>query len=178
MNAARLEILFNGVFATTCNTVLCGGASEPLYSPACREAPAQINYREDFASSALHEVAHWCIAGAARRRQVDYGYWYSPDGRSRSKQSDFERVEARPQALEWLFAQSCGAPFSLSLDNLAGDSDPADRLRFAREVVRQAETFLSIGLPPRAGRFCEVLRQDVQGGMSLRMMTFSLRDIL
>lgn len=171
-------MLFNRAFATTCNTVLRGGASEPLYSPACRKAPAQITYREDFASSALHEVAHWCIAGAARRRQVDYGYWYSPEGRSRTEQVDFERVEARPQALEWVFSRSSGALFSLSLDSLAGDPDPADRLRFAREVVHQAERLLSVGLPTRAGRFCDVLRQDVQHGIPLQTMTFRVRDIL
>ncbi|TCO77832.1 elongation factor P hydroxylase [Chromatocurvus halotolerans] len=178
MNAARLEFLFDNVFATTCNTVLRGGAKEPLYEPACADAPAQINYRDDFVSSALHEVAHWCIAGAARRRQVDYGYWYSPDGRSRQEQWDFERVEARPQALEWVFSQCCGVPFALSLDNLSGDVDPADRLRFAGEVVRQAETFLAVGLPPRADRFCAAVRKDIGQTEPRESMAFSLQRIL
>lgn len=178
MNAARLESLFDSAFATSCNTVLRGGASEPLYKPALAEAPAQINYRDDFVSSALHEVAHWCIAGPARRRQTDYGYWYSPDGRSREVQWDFERVEARPQALEWVFSQCCGVPFALSLDNLSGDLDPADRLRFAGEVVRQAEMFLSVGLPRRARRFCAAVREDTRQGISLETMTFGLQHIL
>lgn len=178
MNAARLEFLFDNAFAATCNTVLRGGANEPLYTPALTDAPAQIRYRDDFVSSALHEVAHWCIAGAVRRRQIDYGYWYAPDGRSRQQQWDFERVEARPQALEWVFSQCCGVPFALSLDNLSGDVDPADRLRFAGEVVSQAETFLAAGLPPRARRFCAAVREDIRQGESLETMAFSLQRIL
>ncbi len=178
MNAVRLESLFDNAFATSYNTVLRGGASEPLYTPACADAPAQINYRDDFVSSALHEVAHWCIAGAARRRQVDYGYWYAPDGRSRQEQWDFERVEARPQALEWVFSQCCGVPFALSLDNLSGDPAPTDRRRFGAEVVRQAEIFLSVGLPTRAGRFCAAMRDDIRQGISLEAMTFSLQHVL
>lgn len=178
MNAARLEILFDNVFATTCNTVLRGGAREPLYTPACGDAPAQINYRDDFVSSALHEVAHWCLAGTARRRRLDYGYWYSPDGRSRQEQWNFEHVEARPQALEWVFSQCCGVPFALSLDNLSADLDRADHLRFAGEVVRHAESLLSVGLPPRAGRFCAAVREDSRQGRSLETMTFCLQRIL
>ncbi len=37
--------------------------------------------RTDFFASALHEISHWCVAGKARREQVDFGYWYCPDGR-------------------------------------------------------------------------------------------------
>ncbi len=176
VNAARLETLFNRCFATTCRTVLCGGADEPLYTPASAQGPARISYREDFVSSALHEVAHWCIAGRTRRRRVDYGYWYAPDGRSRAQQVAFERVEARPQALEWVFAQSCAAPFSLSLDNLAGDPDPAGYTRFARHVVHEAETFRAGCLPPRARQFYRALREGSPQGLPLEDMRFPAPD--
>lgn len=178
MNAARLEFLFNGIFSSTSHTVLRGGADEPLYLPAVPPAPAQIIYREDFTASALHEVAHWCIAGTTRRRRRDYGYWYAPDGRSRRGQQDFQRVEARPQAMEWIFSMSCGAPFSLSLDNLSGDADPADRLCFAEEVVRQAEMLRAAGLPSRADRFSTAVHEAARHGVTLAGMTFDLRDIL
>ena len=50
--------------------------------------------------SALHEVAHWCIASAGRRRCRDYGYWYIPPPRDATAQTEFFAVEARVQALE------------------------------------------------------------------------------
>ncbi len=53
-----------------------------------------------FYASALHEIAHWCIAGENRCQQVDYGYWYEPNGRSEERQFEFEKVEVKPQALE------------------------------------------------------------------------------
>lgn len=173
MNAARLEILFNRCFSTTCRTVLCGGAEEPLYTPATAYTAACIAYREDFVASALHEVAHWCIAGKARLQQVDYGYWYAPDGRSPSEQVAFERVEARPQALEWIFAQSCGAPFRLSLDNLCGDIGPRGCLRFADAVAQEAEAFRSGSLPLRARRFYLALREGSRHGVPLGSMRFN-----
>jgi elongation factor P hydroxylase len=67
---------------------------------------------KDYLASALHEVAHWCLAGVERRKLEDYGYWYSPDGRSRGEQSAFENVEARPQALEWILSDTCNSCFT------------------------------------------------------------------
>lgn len=57
-------------------------------------------------NSALHEISHWTIAGAKRRLLPDLGYWYAPDGRTKEQQDLFEQVEIKPQAIEWLFAQS------------------------------------------------------------------------
>ena len=64
----------------------CVGAAEPYYEPG---APSVIYFREDFDRSALHEVAHWCVAGPLRRGLPDYGYWYAPDGRNAEQQSAF-----------------------------------------------------------------------------------------
>jgi len=81
-------------------------------------ARAVIRHREDFAASALHEIAHWCIAGRARRQLVDYGYWYRPPPCSEAEQQVFYAVEARTQALERIFAEGCGCEFRISPDNL------------------------------------------------------------
>ena len=83
----RLERAFADCFADKLHTRLQGGADEPLYQPALQQGHSHVlHYRADYFASALHEVAHWCIAGTARRRQVDFGYWYAPDGRSGNEQ--------------------------------------------------------------------------------------------
>ena len=100
--------LFDRVFREDQNTVLVAGGEEPVYLPADERFPHhRIVFRHDYVASALHEVAHWCVAGAARRALTDYGYWYAPDGRSTERQAEFEAVEARPQALEWIFSSAC-----------------------------------------------------------------------
>ena len=118
--------LFETCFAASYNTRLVGGAPEPIYLPADAEEPMhRILFTHDYFRSALHEIAHWCVAGAARREQVDFGYWYAPDGRSAEQQSAFEQVEVKPQALEWLFCEAAGHRFRVSLDNLSGEAtDP------------------------------------------------------
>jgi len=175
--AAALSAVFNDLFEVSERTILRGGASEPLYEPAAA-GPAVIHFRADYGASALHEVAHWCIAGRARRRLVDYGYWYAPDGRSLQQQADFLRVEARPQALEWCFAQACGLPFRISLDNLAAPPNGAQVEAFARAVVAQGVAFYGEGLPPRAKRFFDALAARFRPGLGLPALVFSPRGIL
>ena len=90
-DSRRLEFVFNQCFAATEHTQLRGGAEEPLYQPASGAGGMHLLfYREDYFASALHEIAHWCIAGSARRRMVDFGYWYAPDGRDAQQQAAFE----------------------------------------------------------------------------------------
>ncbi|WOJ94021.1 elongation factor P hydroxylase [Congregibacter variabilis] len=150
LSADAIVKVFNDLFRHSYRTCLLGGADEPLYEPARDGTPAQIFFREDYVSSALHEVAHWCIAGAARRTRIDYGYWYDPDGRSEDAQIDFMKAEARPQALEWCFSKASGVPFRLSMDNLDAPPDPAMKQAFANAVLAQAHNFAQRGLPPRA----------------------------
>lgn len=154
-DAARLERVFDHCFYTEFRTRLRGGAPEPLYQPATEDSDFHMLwYREDFFASALHEAAHWCIAGEARRRQVDFGYWYAPDGRDAAQQADFEAVEYKPQALEWFFSLGCGYRFRLSADNLAArDGELPDNTVFRRRVCDQAARWQRVGLPPRACRF-------------------------
>ncbi len=156
--SARLEMLFRGLFFRPWHTLLVGGGDEPLYRPADhRYRYHRIIYRADYAASALHEVAHWCIAGRQRRQQLDYGYWYAPDGRTAAQQRIFEQVEVKPQALEWLFATAAGQPFRLSADNLDGEGpSPA----FAGAVRRQARAYCEGGLPPRAQAFIAALASE------------------
>jgi elongation factor P hydroxylase len=159
--AADLEAVFHDCFLAAYETRLCGGADEPLYEPAAAGVPATIYYREDYAASALHEVAHWCIAGERRRRQVDYGYWYVPDGRGAGQQAEFERVEARPQALEWHFALAAGLPFRVSVDNLS--RAPSAATDFEQAVAGQAQRFCREALPARAARFRSALALRLGG---------------
>ncbi len=76
------------------------------------------------AAARAAKEGHWCVAGKARREQVDFGYWYCPDGRDAMTQSQFEDVEVEPQAFEWLFCVAAGFPFNVSCDNLEGDVEP------------------------------------------------------
>ena len=165
MSAARglvapdLERIFRECFFAEYATVLVGGSPEPLYVPSSdvlRE-PHRVVYREDCFASALHEVAHWCLAGADRRKLEDYGYWYRPDGRDPREQEEFERAEAKPQALEWIFSEACGFPFQLSADNLAGALGPSDR--FEQGVRRAKADHRARALPARADRFLAALRR-------------------
>lgn len=133
-----------------------GFATEPVYLPADEDCPFnRIVFAHGFFASALHEVAHWCIAGERRRRLVDYGYWYAPDGRDAGQQAEFERVEAKPQAIEWAFAIACGFPFRVSVDNLSGIA--VDRESFTRKVHAELVRCSREGFPPRAQRFMDAL---------------------
>lgn len=156
LNAASIVEVFNSLFADSDNTRLIAGGEEPIYLPADRETPYhRILFREDFVASALHEVAHWCVAGEARRLQRDFGYWYAPDGRDAAQQRAFERVEVKPQALEWIFSRSCGLRFRPSVDNLAGCwTDPTP---FAEAITQRVRVVLETGLAARPALFANAL---------------------
>ena len=172
----QIAEVFDRCFIAEYGTQLCGGAAEPLYVPARQPGEvSQVHYREDFARSALHEAAHWCIAGEARRQLEDYGYWYEPDGRSDAKQREFERVESRPQALEWFFAQAVGLPFGVSIDNLAAGD--INEFPFALAVWQQARRYVVDGLPDRAGRFRLALANTFGTSPVIDAQAFSLASL-
>ncbi len=163
LRITRLEAVFRDTFLARWNTLLVGGADEPLYLPASGDCPRhRLIYRADYFASALHETAHWCIAGPARRLRVDFGYWYAPDGRSAAQQRAFEAVEVRPQALEWTFSEAAGHPFYVSADNLAGDAGPSPH--FVEAVRDQARAYCQRGLPERAHLFAEALAREFGTG--------------
>lgn len=151
--------LFSTEFEASFNTILIGGADEPLYLPATMENQfCRIFYRHDFVSSALHEIAHWCLAGDRRRLLEDFGYWYHPDGRSADQQANFEAAETKPQALEWMFAVACGHEFHVSEDNLDGLHDGAPSDLFRQDIVDQVKSWCnSEALPPKAAVFIDRL---------------------
>jgi elongation factor P hydroxylase len=151
-HAGDLCSVFDQQFRGSCQTCLLGEGAEPVYLPADSEHPLhRLVFRLDYFASALHEIAHWCIAGEQRRTQVDYGYWYHADGRSASQQASFENIEAKPQALEWIFAKACNFQFRPSADNLNGEQ--IDDSGFKQAICVQAHRFCRLGLPHRAAQF-------------------------
>jgi elongation factor P hydroxylase len=150
--------LFNQLFEQSENTILVGGGNEPIYLPAEASASSKnrIIFRLDYFASALHEVAHWCLAGSKRRQLEDYGYWYFPDGRDQHWQARFEEVEIRPQAIECLFSQAAQFPFQVSQDNLM--NTPSENQNFNQKVQQQAELFYQSGMPARAELFYQALK--------------------
>jgi len=174
--ALRLERVFARCFADNCRTRLVGGAEEPLYQPA--RLPGEhslLYYRADYFASALHEVAHWCIAGQQRRALPDFGYWYAADGRNAQQQQAFEAVEFKPQALEWWFSKACGYPFQVSIDNLDGATGQSGP--FKARIVEQAMTWQSTGLPQRAGQFAAELGLEFGTDFSPGWVEFSLAEL-
>ncbi|WED25821.1 elongation factor P hydroxylase [Vibrio sp. DW001] len=153
-----LVTLFNQTFYQEFNTKLELGGDEPIYLPADKEVLFhRIVFARGFYASALHEIAHWCVAGSERRLLEDFGYWYEPDGRTADVQAEFEKVEVRPQAYEWILAVSAGFPFNVSCDNLQGDVEP-DRLAFMNIVHQQVKDILVQGSPYRVKLLSEALR--------------------
>tara|TARA_B100000902_G_scaffold356063_1_gene369437 strand:+ start:42 stop:566 length:525 start_codon:yes stop_codon:yes gene_type:complete len=118
LKATQIERCFNACFSKKYQVCMVGGAEEPIYIPGDSASLASLGYREDFASSALHEAAHWCIAGLGRRRQIDFGYDYSPPPRTVKEQQKFFELEERVQALEWIFSDAACIDFHASADNL------------------------------------------------------------
>jgi elongation factor P hydroxylase len=157
--------LFDGLFLNTENTILLGGSDEPLYIPSkTASKPHRLIFRENFVSSALHEIAHWCIAGKQRRLQPDFGYWYQPDGRNIDQQAQFEAVEIKPQALEWIFSNACGQKFTPSADNLnASDNFVVDNSAFKKALAKQARQWCkSQQFPARAKLFIDGLTKEFE----------------
>lgn len=158
-NNSDLISIFNCTFLDSYNTELLLGGDEPIYLPADDvHSHHRIIFARGYFASALHEIAHWCIAGPQRRLLEDYGYWYQPDGRSAEVQVEFEKVEVKPQAVEWILAASCGFRFQVSCDNLSGNCEP-DRLGFTLKVREQILVYLEQGMPERAKTLSDALRQ-------------------
>lgn len=176
---ARIERVFFECFGDSYRTRLVGGAVEPFYRPAQGEyGESLLFYREDFFASALHETAHWCIAGAARRNLPDFGYWYAADGRDAAAQREFEAVEDKPQALEWLFSLACGYSFRLSVDNLDVEVGALpDTSSFAARVVARARHWQHAGLPPRADVFYRALCREFATRLAPSELDFAVADI-
>ncbi|WP_067864380.1 elongation factor P hydroxylase [Neptuniibacter marinus] len=156
-NVDELINLFNQLFFDRYNTVLIKGEEEPIYLPADNTSPHnRIVFAHGFFASALHEISHWCVAGAKRRELVDFGYWYKPDGRTAEEQREFEKVEVRPQAYEWILSVAAGHRFHFSADNLSSEIGASDH--FQENVLKMVHGLLDHDLPERVGMLVEALR--------------------
>ena len=155
--------VFAEVFGTEQDLVcLCGGFAEPAYLPAsCLPAScspggdrraAEVRYTLDYPASALHEAAHWLLAGQRRRNLPDYGYWYVSEPRPAAVQRAFLRVESRVQALESWLCEAAGLEFRASVDDFR--MPEAAIAAFERRVLsRAARLTRDDAWPPAAKRF-------------------------
>ena len=177
-DATRLCQVFEACFYEEFNTLLIGGANEPLYQPSGKAyAHHTVYYRHDYFASALHEAAHWCLAGEARRQELDFGYWYSGDDRSAAQQRAFESVEYKPQALEWIFSIACHWRFRVSLDNLTLSREGLlDSGEFEAAIVEQARAWRDGGLPERADRFYTALCAEFDNCLPLHKLQLDFSD--
>ena len=165
--------LFNHCFASCHNTQLVKGGEEPVYLPANEMQPYHaIYFAHGFFSSALHECAHWLIAGEERRKQIDFGYWYEPDGRTAEQQLVFQQVEVKPQALEWILSKASNHLFRVSIDNLTGET--ADAATFKEAIYQQVLRYCEQGLPKRAKLFRDTLCDFYNTTKELRAEDFQL----
>ncbi|WEJ61822.1 elongation factor P hydroxylase [Thiomicrorhabdus lithotrophica] len=165
--------LFNQTFINTYNTELICCEEEPIYRPTDKQHPHhRIIFAHGFFASALHEISHWCVAGKERRLLEDFGYWYEPDGRSEERQAEFEQVEVKPQALEWIFSQSANFEFHFSADNIALNNQPSEP--FKQAVYQQVKRYIEHGLPKRAQMWSNTLIHHYRPGKVLSLKEFNL----
>lgn len=168
-----LITIFNACFAEMYNTRLVKGGEEPIYLPADEQRPYHaIFFAHGFFSSALHECSHWLIAGEQRRKLIDFGYWYAPDGRTASQQQLFQHVEAKPQALEWILSVATGYRFHLSIDNLNGEK--TDTTEFKKAVYQHVVNFCNRGLTQRMTLFRDALCQFYGISPLLKLKDFNV----
>lgn len=168
--------LFEICFANEYNTKLVKGNDEPIYLPADAKRPYHaLCFAHGFFSSALHECAHWLIAGEERRKLVDFGYWYMPDGRNEEQQALFQCVEVKPQALEWVLSKASGYKFHISIDNLNGVE--SETILFKQSVYQQVLHYCRHGLSQRAKKFRDALCGFYDQPLVLNEEDFSLEEL-
>jgi len=169
--------LFENCFKDSYHTILVKGDSEPIYIPKKEDGGYhQLVFAHGFFASALHETAHWCVAGDERRQIEDFGYWYKPDGRTPEEQHVFESVEVKPQALEWMFSVAAGIRFRVSADNVTGGMAASNN--FKQRVYAQVQFYLENGLPARASQFLQALLNFYQpSGTQLTLDLFLIDTI-
>jgi elongation factor P hydroxylase len=171
-----LITLFNTCYLKKYNTALVKGEDEPLYLPANENLKHHtIYFAHGYFASALHECAHWLIAGEKRRQLVDFGYWYEPDGRTTEQQELFQSVEIKPQAMEWILSSAANFRFRVSIDNLNGSE--SNTAQFKQAVYNQVKTYCEQGVSERAEIFRRALCQYYGTPASLLFENFDLNTL-
>lgn len=171
-----LITIFNNCFFEEYNTQLVKGTDEPIYLPADEgRQHNELFFAHGFFASALHECSHWLIAGENRRRQVDFGYWYVPDGRDCTQQALFQSAEVKPQAMEWILSRAADYRFRVSIDNLNGSELDTDA--FKQAVYQQVKIYCEKGLSQRAETFRHALCEFYNTPSSLRIDDFDIETI-
>ncbi|KGP63541.1 hypothetical protein EP47_12235 [Legionella norrlandica] len=175
-NYQDLIRIFNDCFEKDYNTRLVKGGDEPIYLPADEQYPYNaLFFAHGFFSSALHECAHWLIAGEERRKLVDFGYWYAPDGRTQEQQALFQKMEVKPQAMEWILSVATGHKFRVSIDNLNGTE--SDTEAFKQSIHNQVLHYCTQGLSQRAQRFRNALCAFYKRPISLKIDDFLIDEL-
>lgn len=159
LNCEQIKAIFEQEFGQPYNVQLQGGAEEPLYLPA-EPGPNRLIYTRDYLASALHEIAHWCLASVEQLKLKDWGHWYAPDGRNAEQQRNFQRAEARVQAVEWALSVAAGQRFRESSDNLNGEA--IDDSEFKNQIHGYVLHFCEQGLPARAAQLCDAFAKARQ----------------
>lgn len=171
-----LITIFNDCFLEKYNTLLVKGTDEPIYLPADEgRQHNELFFAHGFFASALHECSHWLIAGENRRKQVDFGYWYVPDGRDSIQQVLFQSVEVKPQAMEWILSRAADYRFRVSIDNINGSGLDTDT--FKQAVYQQVKIFCEKGLSQRAETFRRALCDFYKTPFTLRIDDFDIETI-
>ena len=135
--------------------IIEGGADEPFYQAAKGNVKAVLYFRDNYPRSLLHELSHYCLAGDRRRKLDDFGYWYSPCGRSAEEQTKFELVEARPQGLEKVMCEILKIKFSASSDDFSGRA-PSDAFLNKLDIAYQE---MRLTPPPTALKVLTCLKE-------------------
>jgi len=170
-----LIVLFDQCFHDY-NTRLVKGDDEPIYLPADKYRPYNaLQFAHGFYSSALHEISHWLIAGKTRRQHIDFNYWYKPRGRTRQDQLLFQKMECKPQALEWILSKAAGYKFIVSLDNLTETG--IDTQPFKQAIYDQVQTYCQQGLGKRAQQFHQSLTRFYNTATNLQDYYFSVDEL-
>ncbi len=176
--------IFNDCFEKDYNVRLEKGGDYPIYLPAFldedgvkSDRPYNVIYfARGFYSSALHEIAHWLVAGEERRKLEDFGYWYEPDGRSAERQREFEKVESTPQAIEWILANAAGFRYFASSDNLNGN--PGDTQPFKQAVYAKVKAYVeNNNYPARAEKLRQALAKFYGTGEQIDLTKFDVTRI-
>lgn len=152
-----LAAVFNQCFGETYQVRCIGGFVEPEYLPVqLPDGLAELRYTQDYPASALHEIAHWCIAGEGRLARADFGYGYLAPPRDSATQQRFFALELKVQTLEAWFALGTGVRFVASADNF--ECSDAALKSFAQQISERLQNLTQEGLPQRAQQFADALR--------------------